>query len=300
MLEGQDGLTWDRWRRFATAAEDLGFAGLFRSDHFTNPTGPHTDALDLWASLTWLASNTRRIAFGQMVSPVSFRHPVITAWTAAAISDLSGGRFRLGLGAGWQEREHTSFGFDLLSLDDRFARFEEALEVTSLLLRSDEPVAFTGRFYTLSDALLLPRPAVAGQPPIVIGGNGPKRTLPLVAKYADEWNATSLPMEDYRERMRLLDELLEERGRKPEDVKRTVMRRGVIGVDDVEVKQKLDGADKSELLARGLVIGTPGEAVEILGTFADAGVDGVMLQWMDMDDISGLELVAAEVLPHVR
>ena len=137
MIEGQDGLTRQRWRRLARAAEDLGFAGFYRSDHFTNGTGPHTDALDLWASLTWLAGNTVRIAFGQLVTPASFRHPVHVAWTAAAIDDLSGGRLRLGLGAGWQVREHRSFGFDLLDLDGRFARLDEALRVALKLERGD-------------------------------------------------------------------------------------------------------------------------------------------------------------------
>ncbi len=300
MIEGQQGLCWPRWQRLVRAAEDLGFDGIYRSDHFVDPQGDYQDALELWVSFAWLACNTSRVAFGPLVSPISFRDPVMTAWQVSGIDALACGRLRLGLGAGWNEREHNAFGYDLLDIPARFARFEEGLQVISRLLQESGPVSFEGDYYQLRDAQLMPRSPREVGPPIVIGGNGPKRTLPLVAKYADEWNATSLPMEDYRERMRLLDELLEERGRKPEDVKRTVMRRGVIGVDDVEVKQKLDGADKSELLARGLVIGTPGEAVEILGTFADAGVDGVMLQWMDMDDISGLELVAAEVLPHVR
>ena len=188
MIEGQDGINWTRWRRLARAVEDLGFTGLYRSDHFTNPTGPYLDALELWASLTWLADNTSRIEFGPLVSPISFRHPVITAWTAAAVGDLSGGRLRLGLGAGWQEREHRTYGFELLDTDRRFTRFEEGLEVITRLLRSEEPVSFNGEFYQLRDAALMPRPPVTGGPPIIIGGNGPNRTLPLVARYADEWN----------------------------------------------------------------------------------------------------------------
>ncbi len=79
MVEGQDGIGWDRWKRLGRAAEDLGYAGLYRSDHFTEPRGPLKEALELWSSLTWLADNTERIEFGPLVSPVSFRHPVITA-----------------------------------------------------------------------------------------------------------------------------------------------------------------------------------------------------------------------------
>src|SRR5829696_6968463 len=88
MIEGQDGVGWERWQRLVRTVEDSGYAGLYRSDHFTNPTGPVQDALELWASLTWLADNTTRIEFGPLVSPVSFRHPVITAWTAAALSTI--------------------------------------------------------------------------------------------------------------------------------------------------------------------------------------------------------------------
>ena len=124
MIEGQDGIDWPRWKRIVRTVEDCGYAGLFRSDHFTNPSGPVKDALELWVSLAWLAENTERIEFGPLVTPVSFRHPVITAWQAAAVDGLAGGRLRLGMGAGWQEREHEAFGFDLLDTDRRFARLE--------------------------------------------------------------------------------------------------------------------------------------------------------------------------------
>jgi len=300
MIEGQQGLSWPRWQRLVRAAEDLGFDGLYRSDHFVDPSGPYQDALELWVSFTWLAANTQRIQFGPMVSPVSFRDPVITAWQASGIDALAGGRLRLGLGAGWNQREHESFGYDLLDVPERFARFEEALQVITRLVGSSSPVSFEGKYYRLRDAQIAPRSPRASGPPIVIGGNGPKRTLPLVAKYADEWNATSMPLDQYRERTRQLNELLEREGRKPEDVKRTVMRGGIIGRDDAEVEAKLDGRDKQELLNRGAVVGTASEAVEILHQFAEAGIQGVMLQWLDMDDISGLEYVAAEVLPKVR
>ncbi|MEZ4517315.1 MAG: TIGR03560 family F420-dependent LLM class oxidoreductase [Chloroflexota bacterium] len=193
MVEGQNGLNWPRWQRIAAAVEDLGFVGLYRSDHYTNANPPDLDSLELWVSLTWLASHTSRIEFGPMVSPVSFRHPTMTARMAAAVDDLSGGRLHLGLGAGWQVREHTNYGWDLLDIPARFERFEEGLEVVSRLLQSDTPVDFSGDYYQLHDAILLPRPQRPGGPPILIGGNGPKRTLPLVVRYAQEWNGVFVP-----------------------------------------------------------------------------------------------------------
>ncbi|MER3436516.1 MAG: LLM class F420-dependent oxidoreductase [Chloroflexota bacterium] len=298
MIEGQDGLNWPRWQRLAKAAENLGFAGLFRSDHFTNASGPHKDALELWASLTWLASHTRRIEFGPLVSPVSFRHPVITAWTAAAVDDLSGGRLRLGLGAGWQEREHRAHGFDLLDLDGRFRRLEEALEVVTRLLRSDTPVSFAGAFYRLEDALLLPRPQRPGGPPIVIGGNGVERTLRLAARYADEWNAVLVPVERFRELNAVLDQYLDEAGRPRHEVRRTLMTRVVIGRTDAEARQKL-GLDPEMARQRGVIAGSPDAIVDQMGRLWEAGVSRLHAQWLDMDDIDGLELLASRVISQM-
>ena len=291
MVEGQDGLTWERWQRLARAAEAWGFAGLYRSDHFTNPSGPHRDALDLWASLTWLAGHTERIEFGQLVSPLSFRHPVITARSAAAIDDLSGGRYRLGLGAGWQEREHTSYGFDLLETDRRFARFEEGLEVVRILLRRDDPSSFAGEFYQLQDALLLPRPVRAGGPPIVIGGNGPRRTLPLAARYADEWNAVFVTGDHFKRLNGRLDELLKTAGREPEAVRRTLMTRAVVGLNEEHLTAQLDGDSIDDARAGGMLVGTPQEIAGQLAILAEAGAERVMLQWVDLDDLSGLEAI---------
>lgn len=299
MIEGQDGINWRRWRRLARAVEDLGFSGLYRSDHFTNPTGPYLDTLELWASLTWLADNTSRIEFGPLVSPVSFRHPAITAWTAAAVDDLSGSRLRLGLGAGWQEREHRTYGFDLLDTDRRFARFEEGLEVIIRLLRNEEPVSFDGEFYRLHDAVLMRRSSVTGSPPIVIGGNGRNRTLPLVARYADEWNAVFVSAKRFSELSAHLDELLRAAGRSSELVRRTLMTRVVFGRTVAEVERKLGGEPRERLNARGLIVGTPDEIVEQLGPLAEAGVQRVMLQWLEVDDIDGLEAVARSVLPQL-
>ena len=296
MIEAQDGIDWARWQRLARAVEDSGYAGLFRSDHFTNPTGPNLDALELWSSLTWLADNTSRIEFGPLVSPVSFRHPVITAWMASAVDSLAGGRLRLGIGAGWQEREHETYGFDLLDTDRRFARFEEGLEVVTRLLQSDEPVSFDGEFYRLRDALLKPRSPRPGGPPIVIGGNGPRRTLPLAARYADEWNAVFATPERFSELSARLDELLQEAGRMPDGVRRTLMTRVVFGRTGADVGRKLAGRSADDLRGRGIIVGTAPEVAERLGRLDEASVQRVMLQWLETDDIDGLEAMAESVV----
>jgi len=300
MIEGQDGIDWPRWKRLVRTVEDCGYAGLFRSDHFTWMEGPYLDALELWTSLTWLAENTTRIEFGPLVSPVSFRHPVITAWQASAVDNLAGGRLRLGVGAGWEEREHDAFGFDLLDTDRRFARFEEGLEVITRLLRHEEPVSFDGEFYRLRDAALKPRSPRPGGPPIVIGGNGQRRTLPLVARYADEWNGLYVKPARYAELSARLDELIEEAGRSPGSVSRTFMTRCVFGRTTLEVERKLVDETVEEIRDVGGIVGTASEVVDQLVPLAEAGVERVMLQWLETDDIAGLEALAHEVLPQLR
>lgn len=296
MIEGQNGLTWSRWQAVARLVEGAGFVGLYRSDHFTNANAPDLESLELWTSLTWLAGNTQRIEFGPLVSPVSFRDPRFTARMGRDVDDLSGGRLTLGVGAGWQEREHTLFGYDLLPVEERFARFEEGLQVIAALLQSEGRVSFAGRYYTLRDAALLPRPIRPGGPPILIGGNGPQRTLPLVARFAREWNAVYATAARFAELSRRLDALLLEQGRQPHDVKRSLMTGLVFHRTAEGVRERLGNRNGDELRGRGIVVGTPDEVRPQLAALAAAGVQRVMLQWLDLDDLNGLEVLAATVL----
>lgn len=158
-IEGQEGLTWPRWRQFVAGVEALGFAGLFRADQFLRPFPPEAASLELVVSLAHLADRTQRVRFGPLVAPVSCRDPAMLARRAAALDDLSVGRFVLGLGAGWIEREHRVFGYALGDVPTRMARFEEALAVVSRSLRNDDPSTHEGRFFLLREASLLPRPA---------------------------------------------------------------------------------------------------------------------------------------------
>lgn len=297
MIEGQNGLTWARWQRIARRVEELGFVGLFRSDHFTNSSPPDLESLELWTSLTWLADHTSRIEFGPMVTPFSFRHPVHTARMASAVDDLSGGRLILGLGGGWQEREHRLFGFDLLDMKPRFDRFEEGMEVVTRLLQSDEPVTFEGRYYQLRGATLLPRPQRPGGPRILVGGNGGKRTLSYVVRYAEEWNCNFITVQKFSEVNGRLTEMLVHAGRKPESVRRSLMTGCVFGKDDAALKEKISARKRSfeELRQRGIVVGNAAQVRGQLQEMEEAGLQRVLLQWLDLDDLEGLEALAKTI-----
>lgn len=317
-LSGVTGVDWPRWQRLASEVEALGFAGLYRYDHFAAPTPPQgmteRDNLDLTASLTWLASHTKRIRFGPLVAPFSIRDPHLLVRQATAIDDLSGGRFVLGVGAGWMEREHTMFGYDLGDIRTRMDRFEEGLAVITGLLRSPEPFSFEGRFFQMREATIMPRPQRPHGPPILVGGKGPKRALPLVARYADIWNVDFMTVDLLRERSALLDQLLIKEGRHPGDVKRTAAVRVFCGRDEAELEQRLSGlrpyfpawADLSPeaLLEKvrqtfgGSIIGTPQAVVAQLRAYTDLGLDELMLHWTVAGDIEGLRLLAEYVLPH--
>jgi F420-dependent oxidoreductase-like protein len=301
MIEGQEGLNWTRWQRILQAAEDFRYQCVFRSDHFTNPHPPDKDSLELWVSLTYAASHTKRIEFGSCVTPVTFRHPSMTVRMAAQVDDLSDGRLILGMGAGWQDREHHNFGIPFYDFDTRFEMLEDALEVTKQLLESDSPVTYQGKHFSLDGAILLPHPQ--RKTPIMIGGNGPKKTLPLAAQYADEWNGVFISHFDYHDRNQHLNELLKENGRDPGSVKRSLMTQIIFGKDDNALDARLAarGHDRSkvdELTGRGLIVGTPSAVIDQLSAFVEAGVQRFMLQWLDLDDIDGLEQIANDVLPH--
>ena len=301
MIEGQNGLNWDRWQRIARTVEEAGYSSLFRSDHFTNSKPPDIDSLELWVSLTWLAENSDKLEFGSLVTPMSFRHPVHTARMAAAVDDLSGGRMSLGLGAGWQEREHDNFGFDLSHPSNRFDRFEEGVHIISRLLHNDEPVDFNGKFFQLNSAILLPRPIRPGGPPIIIGGNGEKRTLAVAARYADEWNALFIPLEEFSRLNDLLDNILGTYGRDPSEVRRSIMTGCIFGDTVQEVKEKVlkrtkGQSDPAELQKRGFIVGTAEELLEQLEMLGEAGAQRIMLQWLDLEDFEGLFAMAEGIM----
>jgi alkanesulfonate monooxygenase SsuD/methylene tetrahydromethanopterin reductase-like flavin-dependent oxidoreductase (luciferase family) len=310
-IEGAQGLTWPMWKTLVRDVEALGFDGLYCCDHFANPAPPDFDSLEVMTAMAYAASHSERMELGLLVAPVSWRDPVMLARQGMAIDDLSGGRFILGVGAGWNEREHAMFGYPLGDRPTRIARFTEALEVMTRLIRTDTPQTFAGKYYQLNEARLLPHPQ--RHTPVMVGGSGPKKTMPLVAKYADIWNGGGMNPDEVRERNATLDALLAKQGRQPGDVKRTMMKGIFCGRDEAEYEGRLRGARRSpanaelpqaELLdkLRGnkAIVGTPDEVVAQLRAYADAGVEEIMAQFLVVDDLDGIRILGEEVLPRLR
>lgn len=297
MFEGQMGLNWDYWKRILEIADTAGYNSVFRSDHFTNPQGDIIDALELWTSLTYAAATTKNIEFGPLVTPITFRHPSFIAQYAAAVDVLSKGRLVLGMGTGWQDREHEAFGIYFPAISERYERLQDGLEIVSRLFAADEPINYEGKHFSLKEAQITMKRA---DTKILIGGNGLKKTLPLAAKYADEWNGVYLNFDDFKERNGLLDAYLAEEGRQASDVKRSLMIRCIYGKDDAAVARHLADAQnsKEELQARGWLVGTGSEIVDNLGKWHEVGLERIMLQWIDLDDLDSLNDMANDVLPH--
>jgi F420-dependent oxidoreductase-like protein len=313
MIEGQEDVTWEKWNRLTDATERLGFDSLWRSDHLTSVMGvPERETLAVFPSLTAVALRTSRIDFGPLVPPTSFRHPVHLAMDAVALDHLSGGRFWIGIGAGWNEHEHNAFGFDLPPLKQRMDRMEEALKVMKLLW-TGEPVSFEGEHFQLRDAQSRPAPVRPGGVRLVIGGTGEKRTLRMVAEYADDWNGTTSTIETYAAKVEVLKRHCDDIGRDPATIRQSIMTGHIIGRDRAEVRRRAAklqelipstrGSDPDDLAARmkerGVLVGTPPEIVEQILERRALGVGLIMLQTHDHDDTDALELFATEVAPHV-
>ena len=306
MVEGQDGLNWDNWGRILRIAEERGFQCVFRSDHYVNPQPPDKDSLELWVSLTYAAQTTQRIEFGPLVSPITFRHPAMTLRYASAVDDLSAGRLVLGLGAGWMDREHENYSIPYPDMPTRFAMLTEQLEFSTRILDDPEPLDFGGQHYQLKEAVLLPRPK--RRMPILIGGNGPRRTLPLAARFGQEWNGVYLNIERYRERQQRLDELIVAEGRSPDEVKRSLMAGFRWAKDETTFNQQLRAASEESgrevtlesLRGFGLFVGTSEMITAQLEEFVAAGCQRFMLQVANVDDLEPVHVLAEEILPHFQ
>ncbi len=266
MIEGQEGLSWERWRRICGDVERLGFASLRRSDHLISLMGDDPrDCIECWESLA-----------------------------LAAVGSLSNGRLLLGVGAGWNRNEHEVFDIPFLNEKERFDRLEEGIT-------------------TMRDLWSRTYPKPARNPiPLLIGGKGLKRTIPLVAREAAEWNFSRLDLDMFRESRDALDQRCREIGRDPSSIRRSLMTSVIIGRDrsDLlerasqvrEVLPSLRAMSPEEVLENrkdAWLVGKPDEIESRIREVSRLGVELFMLQHFLLDDSDALELLAREVLPAV-
>lgn len=305
MIEGQEGLTWDRWFRLGQAAEELGYESLCRSDHLTGLSGQsRRPSLETWTSLTALATRTRRIRFGPMVCPLTFYHPALLAKMAAAVDGLSEGRFDLGIGGGWNEPEHAMFGLAFPSLTERLDRLECGARLIRAL-GAGQPVTLEQPYYPLRKAESHPLPP-HGRLRLVVGGRGERRTLRIVAEFADEWNVTRVDVDGFRHKRQVLAEHCRALGRDPGTITRSLMVPLAIGSGSADVAQRIAAArvifpampeDEGAWRAAGFLAGSPEAVVADLTRWAEAGIERVLLQMLDQEDIAALELFARTAMP---
>ena len=296
MIEGQEGLNWARWRRICTDVERLGFASLRRSEHLISLMGPDTsgrDCIDCWTSLALAAEWTRSIEFGPMVSPLTFHNAAVLARQATAVDLLSGGRLIFGIGAGWNENEHQVFDVPFMTVKERVDRVVDGVRIIRQTWQTSSP-----------------KPPRNGSIPILMGGAGEKRALPLVAREAAEWNYTRLDHDEYRHKRQVIADACKEIGRDPADIRYSVMASYLVGRDRDDLREravklaevlprlKRDSPDEIiDAARRSAFVGTPEEVVEQIRAYAALGVELFMLQHFLLDDTDHMELLASDVMP---
>lgn len=266
--------------KIARAAEDAGFSSLWVMDHFFQipPVGPaENDMLEGYSTLSFLAARTRRVKLGTLVTGVTYRNPGVLVKTATTLDVLSGGRAYFGIGAAWFEREHEGLGVPFPRLGERFERLEETLQIAKQMWSPDDG-PYRGKHYALAETLCVPQPVSRPHPPILIGGIGEKKTLRLVAKYADACNLfATIGTDALRHKLAVLDRHCEELGRDPQEIERTTL----------------------DLVSFGPGGTTPTEMIDRLGALARLGVDEAIFGFVDVHTLRPIELFGREILPRI-
>ena len=300
MIEGQEGVTWPEWQALARACEEHGIPALFRSDHQLNLDGyDDRGSLDAWAVINALAAETSTLRLGTLVSPVTFRHPSEMAKLVVAADHVSGGRVELGLGAGWNEREHAAYGFPFPPLKVRMDMLAEQLEVVhGQWTRS--PFSFAGEQYRLDDLDAQPKPVQRPHPPLLMGGNAGPRAAALAARWADEYNTAFATLDEVVARKARIDAACEAAGREP--IPFSLMTGVLVGRDraEFEERRRLLTARRSEAPGGGAwITGTLDDVAEQLAAFRDAGLARVMCQHLLHTDLDSIALIGEELAPLV-
>lgn len=316
MLEPQEGLSYAQILAVAQRAEQLGFDGLYRSDHYTSVVDREGVAsTDAWATLAGLARETRGLRLGTLVSPATFRPVGNLAKVVATVAEMAGphvdgrARIELGLGTGWVEAEHRQFGFPFEDTDTRFRRMREQLEALSRLWdENEDPVSLDGEFVHFDRNRF--RPVPSPRPRLIVGGRGYRRTPRLAAEWADELNGVFFTPAECAEQRRALDAACEAVGRDPASASYSLMTGCLAGATEADLADRARRLQQAsgntagtgaflDGLAGTWIVGTPDQMLAQLRALADAGVERVMLQHNLPDDVEMLDVVAELVTPHL-
>jgi len=306
-IEPQLGASYEDQLAVARRAEECGFDGFFRSDHFLT-MGAH-DGLpgptDAWVTLGALGRETSRIRLGTLVTSATFRPPGLLAVSVAQVDAMSGGRVELGLGTGWFEAEHRAYGFPFPPLAERFDRLAEQLEIVTGLWSTPvgETFTFHGTHYEVTDSPGLPKPVQSPYPPVIVGGKGKRRTAALAARFADEYNVPFGTVDEVRDCYAAVAAACAEAGRDAtgrRPLTLSVALTVVCGRNDAEVRRRAEAIGRSpEQVRTSGLCGTPGEVTDRIGQYAELGASRIFLQVIDMSDLDHLDLIAAEVAPRL-
>jgi F420-dependent oxidoreductase-like protein len=250
-------------------------------DHFFQIpfVGPvELDMLEAYTTLGFIAAHTEKATLGTMVTGVTYRHPGILLKQVTTLDVLSGGRAWLGIGAAWFDREHEGLGVDFPPLKERFERLEDALQIAHQMWNDDNNGTFDGKHYQLKETLNVPQALSKPHPRILIGGMGEKKTLRLVAKYADASNITGqIGPDGLRKKYEILREHCNREGRNYDDIERTVLW----------------------IMNPGPNGENTGELVEQFGRMAEAGAQTIIGSVGGVDSIKPLEAIGRDVIPQL-
>lgn len=288
---------WSEILEVSQHAERTGWDGVWLADHFMpfadDTSGPMHECL---TSLAGLAAAVPRVRIGSIVAGNTYRNPAVLAKQAATIDHIAGGRLVLGIGAGWQENEHVAYGIEFSTVKGRLDRLEEACAVITSLFANDQ-TNYKGRYYQMTDAPLAPKP-VQSHLPLLVGGGGEKRTMRIAAQYADEWNVWGDP-NLLAQKGAVLDRHCETLDRDPKTIQRSANALLYLSDDESWVADR-----KTRPAARPTIVGTPGEVVDIMGAYREAGVDEILIPDFNLGEPSRkrdtMDLFINEVVPHVR
>jgi alkanesulfonate monooxygenase len=299
--EPQQGATYEELLAVAQATERLGFDGFFRADHYLAMNRPGgAGPSDAWITLAGLARETERIRLGTLVTSATFRWPGPLAIEVAGVDRMSGGRVELGVGAGWFEAEHRAYGIPFPELGERFDRLEETLAILTGLwtVPEGETFGYAGRHYQLDGSPGLPKPRQRPHPPIIIGGQGRRRTPELAARYAAEFNVAFQPLDAAHAQFDRVRAACAAIDRDPASMGWSLALATCVGSDEAEFARRAAAIDRDpdELREAGIA-GTVADARGALARCAEIGADRVYLQVLDLGDLAHLELLAAELLP---